>query len=46
MKNLYRIISRNGATLCFQLGRSEAEALDFARMCGHRGSAAEFVRED
>lgn len=47
MKNLYRITNKNGVTLCFQIARSEKEAIDFARMYGHKGARqAWFVRED
>lgn len=47
MKNLYRITNKNCVTLCFQVASSEKEAIDFARMYGHRGAKnAEFVRED
>lgn len=46
MKNLYRIINKRGATVCFQVARSEEEALDTARMYGKKGKRAEFVRED
>jgi len=47
MKNLYRITNKNGATLCFQVARDEQDALDGARMYGHRGARfAEFVREN
>lgn len=47
MKNLYRITNKNGVTLCYQVAKSEKEAIEFARMYGHRGAkGAEFVRED
>ena len=47
MKNLYRITNKNGVTLCYQVAKSENEAIEFARMYGHRGAKnAEFVRED
>lgn len=47
MKNIYRITNRNGVTLCFQVARSEKEAVSFARMYGNKGARyAEFVRQD
>lgn len=47
MKNIYRITNRNGVTLCFQVARSEQEAVSFAKMYGHKSARnAEFVRQD
>lgn len=44
MKNLYRIIGKNGETLCFQVAKSEKEALEAARLYGKKGKFAELVR--
>lgn len=46
MKNMYRITNKAGRTLCFQVAKTEREAVDTARMYGHRAAAAEFVREN
>lgn len=47
MKNLYEITDRNGIHLCYQVAKSEADAVDTARVYGHRKAAkAVFVRED
>ena len=47
MKNLYRVINKNGATLCFQVAADSAQALSFAKMYGASGArTAEFVRAD
>lgn len=46
MKNLYEITNKNGVHLCYQTAKSESEAVDFAKMYGHKGAKnAEFVRE-
>lgn len=44
MKNLYKITNRAGAVLCFQVAASEADAVSFARMYGHKAARASFVR--
>lgn len=45
MKNLYRIINKNGATVCFQVAKNEKDAVDYAHCYGHKSAAkAEFVR--
>lgn len=48
MKNLYRIIDARGITLCHQIGTSERDALNSARVYyGFRSARrAEFVRGD
>lgn len=47
MKNLYEIVTTNGVHLCYQVAASEAAAVAFSRMYGHRRAAkAVFVRED
>lgn len=48
MKNLYRITNKAGATLCFQVAKSESDAVAAAKnYYGHKGAAkAEFVREN
>lgn len=47
MKNIYEITNKNGVHLCYQVARSEVQALDFARMYGYRGAhKATFVRAD
>ena len=46
MKSLYNIVNCYGVHLCYQVGRSEQDALGFARMYGHRSARrAVFVRE-
>lgn len=44
MKNLYKITSRTGAVLCFQVAESEEDAVSFACMYGHKAARASFVR--
>lgn len=45
MKNLYKIISGTGVTLCYQVASSEAEAVELARMYGHTSAKkARFAR--
>lgn len=46
MKALYAITDKKGRHLCYQVARSEAQAVDFARMYGHRAAHAQFVREE
>lgn len=48
MKNLYKITNKAGVTLCFQVAKSEKEAVAAAKTYyGHRTAAkAEFVREN
>lgn len=47
MKNLYEIKDRNGNHICFQVGKTEADAVYSAKnYYGHKRSAkAVFVRE-
>lgn len=46
-KSLYRITDKNGSTLCFQVASNKDDAIDFAKMYGHRSARkAEFVREE
>lgn len=35
MKNTYK----NGVFVCYQVARSEGQAIDFAKMYGHKGAA-------
>lgn len=48
MKNLYKVTNKAGKTLCFQVAKTEQEAVSAARnYYGHRTAArAEFVREN
>lgn len=46
MKALYRITSKKGTTVCFQVAKSAGEALYIARMYQRGCWHAEFVRED
>lgn len=46
MRSLYRIMTNTGATLCYQVGRSADQAVEIAKMYGHRlASKAEYVCE-
>ena len=43
---LFRILDAAGRALCFQVARDSKEAVDFAKMYGHRRAhSAEYVRE-
>jgi hypothetical protein len=46
MKNLYQITDRNGIHLCYQVAKTEAEAVEAARVYyGHKGAkTAKFIR--
>lgn len=47
MKNLYRITNKAGRTMCFQVAKTEREAVYTARVYGYRAAAAAaFVREN
>lgn len=47
MKNLYSILNRKGIHICYQVAENEKDAIDFAKMHGHKGAAqAEFVRQN
>lgn len=35
---MYRILNAKNATLCFQRAGSAAQAIEFAKMYGHRGA--------
>lgn len=45
MKNLYSITDKAGRHLCYQVAKNEQQAVDFARMYGHRANNAKFVKE-
>lgn len=46
MRSLYRIMTAAGTTLCYQAARSAEQAVDIAKLYGHRlASKAEFVCE-
>ena len=45
MKNMYATTDKNGRHLCYQVAKTEKEAISFARMYGHRASKAKFIRE-
>lgn len=47
MKNLYEIKNKKGGHVCYQAAKNKKQAVDFARMYGHKGAAkAAFVRAD
>lgn len=47
MKNLYEIKAKNGNHVCYQVAKSEEDAVSCAKMYGHKKAAkAVFVRED
>ena len=47
MKNLYEILNRKGIHICYQVAENEKDAIDFAKMYGHKGVAqAVFVQKN
>ena len=43
---MYKITNKNGATLCFQVAADESDAVNTAKLYGHKGAKnAEFVRK-